>query len=108
MVDELYGVYLNGDPETESTRRHMERVLRGEPRRRWPWLIGLLAGAAFLSRAPLALAVPFYALLLAGDRIWEPRRWPWRAWLGLAHAAAGDHEGMARMMTAHRDRRRIR
>ncbi len=48
------------------------------------WLIGLLAGAAFLSRAPLALAVPFYALLLAGDRIWEPRRWPWREWLGLA------------------------
>ena len=31
------------------------------------WLIGLLAGAAFLSRAPLAFAVPFYALLL------EPR-----------------------------------
>ena len=48
------------------------------------WLIGLLAGAAFLSRAPLALAVPFYALLLAGDRIWEPRRWPWREWVGLA------------------------
>jgi hypothetical protein len=31
------------------------------------WLVGLLAGAAFLSRAPLAFAVPFYALLL------EPR-----------------------------------
>ena len=31
------------------------------------WLIGLLAGAAFLSRAPLAFAVPFYALML------EPR-----------------------------------
>jgi hypothetical protein len=31
------------------------------------WLIGLLAGAAFLSRAPLALAIPFYALML------EPR-----------------------------------
>jgi hypothetical protein len=28
------------------------------------WLIGLLAGLAFLTRAPLALAVPFYALLL--------------------------------------------
>ena len=48
------------------------------------WLIGLLAGAAFLTRAPLAFAIPFYALLLAGDRIWEPRRWPWRAWMGLA------------------------
>ena len=48
------------------------------------WLVGLLAGAAFLTRAPLAFAIPFYALLLAGDRIWEPRRWPWRAWIGLA------------------------
>jgi hypothetical protein len=51
--------------------------------KRRPWLIGLLAGAAFLTRAPLALAIPFYALLLAGDGIWEPRRWPWRAWAGL-------------------------
>jgi hypothetical protein len=48
------------------------------------WLIGLLAGAAFLTRAPLAFAIPFYALLLAGDRIWEPRRWPWRTWVELA------------------------
>jgi hypothetical protein len=47
------------------------------------WLIGLLAGAAFLTRAPLAFAIPFYALLLAGDAIWEPRHWPWRDWLGL-------------------------
>jgi hypothetical protein len=48
------------------------------------WLIGLMAGAAFLTRAPLAFAVPFYALLLAGDSIWEPRKWPWRSWAGLA------------------------
>lgn len=48
------------------------------------WLIGLMAGAAFLSRAPVAFAVPFYALLLAGEVVWEPRRWPWRAWIGLA------------------------
>jgi len=47
------------------------------------WLVGLLAGAAFLTRAPLAFAVPFYALLLAGDRIWEPRRWPWGEWIAL-------------------------
>ena len=32
------------------------------------WFIGLLAGAAFLSRAPLAFAIPFYALML------EPRQ----------------------------------
>jgi hypothetical protein len=48
------------------------------------WLIGLLAGAAFMTRAPLAFAIPFYALLLAGDRIWEPRRWPWRTWISLS------------------------
>jgi hypothetical protein len=48
------------------------------------WLIGLMAGAAFLTRAPLAFAVPFYALLQADDRIWEPRQWPWRAWLVMA------------------------
>jgi hypothetical protein len=48
------------------------------------FLIGLLAGFAFLTRAPLALAIPFYALLLAGPLIWEPRRWPWRDWLLLA------------------------
>jgi hypothetical protein len=48
------------------------------------WLIGLLAGAAFLTRPPLAFAIPFYALLLAGDAIWEPRRWPWRTWFELA------------------------
>ena len=48
------------------------------------WLIGLLAGFAFLTRAPIAFAIPFYALLLAGDRVWEPRQWPWRAWFELA------------------------
>ena len=56
--------------------------------RRRAWLIGLLAGAAFLTRAPLAFAVPFYALLLV-DGTWRPsvpavRALPWRAWLGLA------------------------
>jgi hypothetical protein len=52
--------------------------------RRNALLIGLLAGFAFLSRAPVAFAVPAYALLLAGDRIWEPRRWPWDQWVLLA------------------------
>jgi hypothetical protein len=52
--------------------------------RRRPWLVGLMAGAAFLSRAPVAFAIPFYALLLAGDSVWEPRRWPWRTWAALA------------------------
>jgi hypothetical protein len=40
------GVYFEGDPATDSARRHMERVLKGErPRRRWPWLIAALGGA---------------------------------------------------------------
>lgn len=46
MDEELYGVYLDGDPNTDSTRRHMERVLSGNAPRRWPWLLGLAAGGA--------------------------------------------------------------
>lgn len=56
------------------------------------WLIGLLAGAAFMTRAPLAFAIPCYALLLAPAGTLEPRRLvgdlrgalralPWRTWL---------------------------
>ena len=36
--------------------------------KRRAWLIGLLAGAAFLTRAPLAFAIPFYALMLDAAR----------------------------------------
>ena len=37
-------VYFDGDPATDSARRHMERVLKGgPPRRRW-WVVALLAG----------------------------------------------------------------
>ena len=48
------------------------------------WLIGLLAGAAFLTRAPLAFAIPFYAFLLDPPSSMR-RTLPWRswAWLGL-------------------------
>ncbi|HEY0442625.1 MAG TPA: hypothetical protein VGC90_00230 [Candidatus Limnocylindrales bacterium] len=69
--------------------------------RRRALVIGLLAGAAFLTRAPLAFAIPFYALLLdpglASDprgadarpshtRAGSPSRWPSavRAWALLA------------------------
>ncbi len=64
------------------------------------WLVGLLAGAAFLSRAPLAFALPFYAMLLeprvvhdaadvAGGYIARAgRRVRWRAWTWLAIGAA--------------------
>lgn len=40
-------VYFDGDPETDSTRRHLERVLN-EPRRhrRWPWVVGSVAAVA--------------------------------------------------------------
>ena len=57
-------------------------------RRRRAWLIGLMAGAAFLTRAPLAFAVPFYALLLADGLQWRgwrlPGSIPWRQWLWLS------------------------
>jgi hypothetical protein len=47
--------------------------------RRRALLIGLAAGAAFLTRAPLAFAVPFYALML-----YRPGPIPWRPWTWLA------------------------
>jgi hypothetical protein len=40
------GVYFEGDPATDSARRHMERVLKGEPTRRWPWLLAALGSGA--------------------------------------------------------------
>jgi hypothetical protein len=63
--------------------------LRGSRR---AWLVGLLAGAAFMTRAPLAFAIPVYAFLLAPDGTLAPRRMledaagairalPWRTWV---------------------------
>ena len=40
------GVYFDGDPATDSARRHMERVLKGEPTRRWPWVLAALGSGA--------------------------------------------------------------
>lgn len=38
-------VHFEGDPETDSTRRRMERVLAGAPPRpRWPWIAAALGG----------------------------------------------------------------
>jgi hypothetical protein len=50
------GVYFDGDPATDSARRHMERVLKGEDKeksRRWPLLLAALGGGAvwFLFRS---------------------------------------------------------
>jgi hypothetical protein len=44
MMDDNY--YFEGDPSTDSARRHLERVLKGEPkvRTRWGWAAALLAG----------------------------------------------------------------
>ena len=45
MADELH---FDGDPAEASRRRHLERVIKGEPRRRrWPWVMVLLAGSAW-------------------------------------------------------------
>lgn len=62
--------------------------------RRRPWLLGLLIGASFLTRAPLALAAPFFAWAIAdrhGSRWRRPASWPWRSWvwyaIGIAPAA---------------------
>jgi hypothetical protein len=59
--------------------------------RRRAWWIGLLAGAAFLTRAPLAFAIPFYAMMLVDRPVMRPGPLPtrpivpWRrwTWLGL-------------------------
>jgi hypothetical protein len=62
--------------------------------RRRPLLVGLLAGAAFLTRAPLAFAVPFYLFLVdpwigdapAANRgiVASVRGWPLGRWVLLA------------------------
>ena len=41
-MDELH---FEGDPETDSTRRRLERVLKEESRPRWPWFAALAAGS---------------------------------------------------------------
>jgi hypothetical protein len=55
--------------------------------RRRPWLLGLLGGAAFLTRAPLIFALPLYALVVRPPEgeapWWHPRSWPIRAWLAI-------------------------
>lgn len=38
-------VYFDGDPGTDSARRHLERVLKSpEPASRWPWMVAALGG----------------------------------------------------------------
>jgi len=44
MGDDLH---FDGDPATDSARRHLERVLKEpESRRRWPWVVATVAAAA--------------------------------------------------------------
>ena len=39
--------YFDGDPAQASRRRHLKRVIKGDPRkRRWPWVMCILAGGA--------------------------------------------------------------
>ena len=41
-------LHFEGDPQTDSARRHLERVLKTQdaPPRRWPWILGLVAGGS--------------------------------------------------------------
>ena len=63
--------------------------------RRRSLLMGLLVGAAFLTRGPLALAVPLFLLAIPRRRVdppaerglrgWrDPRTWPVEGWIGVA------------------------
>ena len=45
VVDDLH---FDGDPATDSTRRQLERVLKEETPRRWPWLAAVAAGSTAL------------------------------------------------------------
>lgn len=42
MSDDLY---FDGDPATDSARRHLERVLKEPEPRRWPWVAATLVAA---------------------------------------------------------------
>jgi hypothetical protein len=42
-------VYFDGDPAVDSSRRHMERVLKGEPAQKWPWLLAAVAGGGLFA-----------------------------------------------------------
>jgi hypothetical protein len=45
-MDDDY-LYFEGDPATDSARRHLERVLKEPERpRRWPWVLGSVAAVA--------------------------------------------------------------
>ena len=45
MADDLY---FDGDPAEDSNRRRLERIMKGgPPRRRWPWIVAILAGGAW-------------------------------------------------------------
>ena len=55
------GVWHTGPADRHDPDPALPDRALGEQR---AWLIGLLAGAAFLTRAPLAFAIPFYALML--------------------------------------------
>lgn len=38
-------LHFDGDPAVDSPRRHLERVIKGQPpRKRWPWLLAAVAG----------------------------------------------------------------
>jgi hypothetical protein len=63
-VDELH---FDGDPETDSTRRRLERVMKGEPRSKWKWVAAFAAGGTALlfwqmrrrsTKLPIANAQP--------------------------------------------------
>ena len=45
----MSNVYFDGDPAVDSSRRHMERVLKGEPRRKWPWLVAAVGGGGLFA-----------------------------------------------------------
>lgn len=48
VEDEVDDLHFDGDPSTDSTRRQLERVLKDETPKRWPWLAAVAAGSTAL------------------------------------------------------------
>ena len=47
--------FFDGDPATDSTRRHLERVLKQPQKHRWTWVAAMVAGGAVFNE-PCELA----------------------------------------------------
>ena len=48
LEDVVEDLHFDGDPSTDSTRRQLERIMKDDAPRRWPWLAAVAAGSTAL------------------------------------------------------------